>query len=150
MTAQINYEFRSQLFQHGLAIKTNDVTYLSMCAPLLTQWHHLVSALRSTVTPSRWVTLIDPPFIPNDRYLREIGLGDSFVRIVRLNKKDTKENARYIQQCIQNGKSSLVAVWANREDELPDIFDNERPVACKTLIFSNAPNIKEHQLEMLF
>lgn len=116
----------------------NSISCHSNQQPLLNQWHHLIEAIRQSATKSQWITLINPPFIPNDAYLKEIGLGEFYVRIVQFKTLSDGTN-QHIQRCLQNGKSSVVAVWSNKQQDLPDIILNERPVGCRALVFSDYP-----------
>jgi cell division inhibitor SulA len=119
----------------------------SINAPLFTQWHKLVSALK-TADNQQWVTLINPPFIPDDSFLERSGLANCYIRIVML-KEHNPNTLRYIQQSMHNGKSTLVAAWLNNE-ELAMEFQEETRSRCHTLLFcrDTVIGITEPQLEM--
>ena len=127
------------------------IQFYAFDAPLLNQWCQLISIIREKANTQQWVTLINPPFIPNERYLRDIGLGDHYVRVIRLDS-GCSASSRYIQRCLQNGKSSVVAVWASKVTELPDILLNDSPLACQALVFTDSGKqlAQSPQLEMAF
>jgi|TARA_B110000503_G_C7161494_1_gene419866 cell division inhibitor SulA len=142
----------NQHFLHSMGEKAKSfVEFHAYDSPLLNQWHHLIASMRANANKRQWVTLINPPFIPNDQYLNEIGLGDYYVRIIRL-AHNSEATTRYIQRCVQNGKSSIVAVWSNRVDELPEVLLNESPLGCQALVFSagNRAQFRDQQLEIAF
>jgi len=142
----------NQHFLHTIGEKARSfVEFHAYDSPLLNQWHHLIASMRANANSRQWVTLINPPFIPNDQYLNEIGLGDYYVRIIRL-AHNSEATTRYIQRCLQNGKSSVVAVWSNNIDELPDVLLNESPLGCQALVFSAAQQaeFRHQQLEIAF
>ena len=152
ITAHYNYSRQTGLFAMMAQQNQSKVDHQDANSPILEQWHHLIDAIRSNANPRQWVTLVNPPFIPNDRYLRDIGLSNHYIRVVRLsqNAPDTEE---YIQQCVQNGKSSLVAIWADGIHELPDVLQDEGRLSCRTLVFSSTPDVpvnKEPQLTFAF
>lgn len=126
------------------------VHFQSNTSPLLHQWHQLINVIREKANRRQWVTLVNPPFIPNDHYLNEIGLGDHYVRVIRL-EQNCEEKLKYIQQCVQNGKSSVVAIWSDDISELPNILLNDSPLSCQALVFSNYRDESKNrgpQLEM--
>ena len=119
--------------------------------PVLNQWQYLLAAIRDKGPTKQWVTLINPPFIPNDRYLQEIGLDQHYIRIVRLCEHNPSIK-NYIQRCLINGKSALVAIWSTQPDTLPEILQSKSGFTCRTLLFSNEPEPQHShlQLELLF
>ncbi len=120
----------------ALASRTRSmVDYQAFNTPVLQQWQQLISKIRNSANGNQWVTLINPPFIPNDKYLNEIGLGHCYIRVIKLDENN-ENSKRYIQQCLQNGKSSIVALWASNELGLPEILLNDAPVACQALVFA--------------
>ncbi|WP_320822400.1 hypothetical protein [Reinekea sp.] len=141
-----------QNFLHSMGEQARSfVEFHSYDAPLLNQWQQLIASMRANANSRQWVTLINPPFIPNDQYLNAIGLGDYYVRIVRL-AHNSEASTRHIQRCLQNGKSSMVAVWSNKIEELPDILLNASPLGCQALVFSVTPQaeLRHQQLEIAF
>ncbi len=127
------------------------VDFQANSTPLLNQWYQLISAIRTRAIQSQWVTLINPPFIPNEQYLKSIGLEDYYVRIVRFDESSDM-TTQYIQNCLQNGKSAVVAVWANSHKILPDILWDNGRISCKALVFCNLDRTEraEHQLHFDF
>lgn len=117
---------------------------LSSSTPLLNQWHHLIGAMR-TAGRHQWVTLINPPFIPNEKYLNHLGLGDLYIRTVWLKSGD-QNTERYVRKCLQNGKSTLVAIWLD-EVLLPEDIISQGLFNCSSLVFSHTSET-ELQLEM--
>lgn len=132
----------------------NQVTHRSLQAPVLEQWQQLVHAMQHSANTRQWVTLINPPFIPNERYLAQIGLANHYLRIVRIDENNS-ESKRSIQRCLQNGKSSLVALWLNDSQEWDELFADDARLGCKALVFSDQNAHKQPiqaapQLELLF
>lgn len=125
------------------------VRHLEANAPLLQQWEQLIEAICEDANTRQWVTLVNPPFIPNDRYLRQIGLANHYIRVVRLHQQ-SKDTENYIRQCVQNGKSSLVAIWADACLNLPEELQDEQRVSCRTLVFSGGTDCQSFgdQLEL--
>jgi len=151
IAANYNNTFNNQLL-NSIAYKARSfVEFHAYDSPLLNQWHHLISTIRASANTRQWVTLINPPFIPNDQYLTDIGLGDHYVRVIRL-ENTSAETTKYIQRCLQNGKSSVVAVWSNSNNELPEILLNDSPLSCQALVFSQSKiaAYENQQLEIAF
>jgi cell division inhibitor SulA len=149
LNTNYNYSQNQNILSTMTQAAISFVEFHAFDAPILNQWHQLISAIREKANTRQWVTLINPPFIPNDAYLSKIGLGDHYVRVVRL-KDDDSETTKYIQRCLQNGKSSVVAVWASQQHTLPDILLNDSPLGCQALVFtgSNESLHASPQLEM--
>lgn len=149
ITAHYNQNSQSGLFATLVNQACAKVRQYSAETSLLEQWHQLIDAIREDGNPRQWVTLVNPPFIPNDRYLREIGLSNHYIRVVRLSQH-SKSTEDYIQQCVQNGKSSLVAVWLENTDLLPDVLKVDSQLSCRTLVFTtDSPQLsKTEQLEL--
>ncbi|MFQ3282645.1 hypothetical protein [Reinekea sp.] len=125
--------------------------FFDYCSPLLNQFHYLVEGIRHVTNSGLWITLIDPPFLPNKHHLTKIGLGHYAVRVVRLNGKSAALKQQCIEQCVLNGKSGLVAIWSTHHTEVPSILkddDLETPL-CQTLVFEKRTTSSE-QLEMSF
>ncbi len=114
--------------------------------PLINQWHHLIAAIREKSSSKQWITLVNPPFIPNDQYLKEIGLGDHYIRIIQISEQNPSLK-KYIRLCVQNGKSALVAIWSMQDEQLPEILQDNDALSCRTLLFSNAEE-SSSQLEL--
>ena len=127
------------------------IQFYAYDSPLLNQWCQLISTIRENANTRQWVTLINPPFIPNDQYLKEIGLQNHYLRIVRLDSQ-CPQTTNYIQKCLQNGKSTVVAVWASNVRELPEILLNDAPLSCQALVFTDSGNQQPfgQQMEMAF
>ena len=151
LTQQYTNNFKQPVLANVAAKARALVEFYAYDAPLLNQWHQLIEIMRQRANKRQWVTLINPPFIPNDKYLQDIGLGDHYVRVIRL-KSANPESIRYIRNCLQNGKSSIVAVWASHTNDLPDILFNETHLGCQALVFSQSSTyVTQHQqLEMSF
>ncbi|WP_196157838.1 hypothetical protein [Reinekea sp. G2M2-21] len=137
ITSEYEAPYRQPIITSLIHKARSVVHFHAYDSPILNQWHQLLSAIREKANSRQWVTLINPPFIPNDRYMREIGLGDHYVRVIRLDNSDIA-TVSYIQRCLQNGKSAVVAVWANNPNELPDILLNGSPLGCQALVFTNS------------
>jgi cell division inhibitor SulA len=148
-TANYNYTQNQNFFSTMTQTAMSFVQFHAFDAPILNQWHQLIAAIREKANTRQWVTLINPPFIPNDDYMAEIGLGEHYVRVIRLNNENS-ETTKYIQRCLQNGKSSVVAIWASQQHTLPDVLLNETPLGCQALVFTNSAETTHlnPQLEM--
>ncbi|TCS42602.1 hypothetical protein [Reinekea marinisedimentorum] len=130
-----------------LVTATGEQQVHSICAPLFTQWHRLLGTIKNT-DRKQWITLINPPFKPDDRFLEASGLGHCYFRIVIL-KEHNPSTLKYIRQSMLNGKSSLVAAWLNSEDMARE-FQDVSHCKCKTLLFcrDQAIGAKDPQLEL--
>lgn len=129
----------------------SNVSRFSAELSMANQYQILLEQIRVNASHRLWVTLINPPFIPNEEYLASVGLSNYYVRIIHLNESD-RNFAQYIRQLVQNGKSSLVAYWCNNELYPDFVFDDIDVVSCKTLIFGHEKNSngEKSQLELLF
>ncbi|MBU2865234.1 hypothetical protein QWZ13_12125 [Reinekea marina] len=127
------------------------VRFFDYCSPIVSQCHFLIDAIRQVKNARLWVTLIDPPFLPKKGYLTMLGLGHFSIRVVRLKGMSTVEKQHCLEQCVLNGKSSLVAIWSTSKTEIPAILNDdglETPL-CQTLVFENQTS-RHEQLEMEF
>jgi cell division inhibitor SulA len=152
ITTNYQQPVENSFFQSISVAAKSLISFHAYETPILQQWHQLISTIRDKANRRQWVTLINPPFIPNDAYLKEIGLGDHYVRVMRL-EHNTPATSKYIQRCVQNGKSSVVAVWVSNREDLPDVLLNDSPIGCQALVFCpNMPTASsEHkQFEMAF
>jgi len=152
MITTTNQKNNSSLVFADFARKAKSyIQFYAYDTPLLNQWCQLISTIRENANHRQWVTLINPPFIPNDHYLRDIGLGNHYLRIIRLDS-ECSATSSYIQKCLQNGKSSVVAVWARQCGELPNILLNDSPLACQAIVFTDSGSqlARSPQLEMAF
>jgi cell division inhibitor SulA len=150
MTTQlVQSQYLSQIAQ--APIQRRALRFFDYCSPLINQCHYLVEGIRNVKNSGLWITLIDPPFLPNKSYLSKIGLGHYAVRVVRLNGKSPAFKQQCIEQCVLNGKSGLVAIWSTHHTEVPSILkddDLETPL-CQTMVFEKKSSSLE-QLEMSF
>lgn len=126
------------------------VEFHSYDSPLINQWHHLISAIKKNGNAHQWVTLINPPFIPNHQYLKNIKLGDYSIRIVKL-PTGADSSKQVIEQCLRNGKSSMVALWSDVSGELPSTLNDSAQNSCPTLVFSSQHRRDlSNQIELAF
>lgn len=150
MTTQIaQSQFLAQITQ--APIRRRALRFFDYCSPLANQCHYLLEGIRNVKNTGLWITLIDPPFLPNKSYLAKIGLGHYVIRVVRLNGKSPEIKQQCIEQCLLNGKSGLVAIWSTQNTEIPNILKDdglETPL-CQTLVFEKKTTSIE-QLEMSF
>lgn len=150
MTTQLSQsQYRGALSQN--TVRKRAVRFFDYCSPLANQCHYLIDAIRQVKNARLWVTLIDPPFLPNKGYLSMLGLGHFTIRIVRLKGLSPAEKQHCLEQCVLNGKSSLVAIWSTARADIPAILNDEglETPLCQTLVFENRA-IKQEQLEMVF
>ena len=141
------------------SLETN-IELASSEAPLFAQWHRLLAAL-AEASEQKWITLINPPFVPDEQSLAAYGISKRFFRVLTLSETNPNTQ-KHIVRSIYNEKSSLVAAWLDHPALVDDIKNliadntaefNSKSSACKTLLFSpkanrNSAKRDEVQLEM--
>ncbi|MEJ2045280.1 MAG: hypothetical protein P8X74_15320 [Reinekea sp.] len=138
-----------QMANQGTLSKQSRLQRYDYQTPLLNQWQYLVAAIKEKPLTHQWVTLINPPFIPNDQYLNDIGLGTHYIRIIRLSEQSPSIK-KYIQRCLQNGKSALVVIWSTQAGQLPEILNDNNALSCQALVFSDHDPINTLQKQLEF
>ena len=73
----------------------------------------LVPTLAELSREQKWITLIAPPCIPNERLLARAGVDTR--KILVIHTKTIKDYWRTLEQMLSNGMSSAVLAWLGRE-----------------------------------
>lgn len=136
-------------FSNATPSRTSSIEFHRHDLPILNQWHQLLNAIRHNASSTQWVTLVNPPFIPNKQYLSKVGLGGYHIRVLRL-EETHQHSQHHIEQCLLNGKSGLVALWSNQPSSLPKVITQSDNIECNALVFSSFEPEEKRQMEMSF
>jgi len=104
---------RSQAAPAASSLPRGTLTEVFCQADSRDQLRLLVPTLAELSQQQKWITLIAPPCIPNERLLARAGVDTG--KILVIHTKTIKDYWRTLEQMLSNGMSSAVLAWLGRE-----------------------------------